>query len=211
MRAATSARLSLTAAVTFLVLVAVLHLLKPELDPSWRFVSEYAIGDYGWIMVLAFVSLALSCVTSFVAIRSHIKTTGGVIGLVLLLAAAVSLAAAGVFVMDPITASKNELTTHGSLHGLASLVGIPALPIAAVLISRSLGRNEAWSSGLRSLRWTAHLTWITLVLMFAILGVMLAQNNGAFGPNVLIGWPNRLLVAAYSGWLIAVAWHATRQ
>jgi len=44
---ATSARLSLAAAATFLVLVAALHIIKPELNPSWRFISEYAIGDYG--------------------------------------------------------------------------------------------------------------------------------------------------------------------
>jgi len=207
---ATSARLSLAAAATFLVLVAALHVIKPEFDPSWRFISEYAIGDYGWMMVLAFLSLALSCVTSFIAIRSQIGTAGGKIGLALLLAVAAALATAGIFVMDPITASKDELTTHGNLHGLASMVGIPGLPIAAVLISRSLARNQAWLSARRSLRWTAHLTWITLLLMFATMAVMLPHNDGAFGPDVLIGWPNRLLVGAYSGWLMVVAWHATQ-
>jgi len=46
--------------------------------------------------------------------------------------------------------------------------------------------------------------------MFATMAVLLAQNHGRFGPDVLIGWPNRLLVIAYSGWLMAVAWHATQ-
>jgi hypothetical protein len=39
----TTARLSFTAATIFLVLLAALHLVKPELDPSWRMVSEYEI------------------------------------------------------------------------------------------------------------------------------------------------------------------------
>ena len=61
----TASRLSFAAAVTFLVLLAALHLIKPELDPSWRMVSEYEIGRYGWVMMLVFLSLALSCVALF--------------------------------------------------------------------------------------------------------------------------------------------------
>jgi len=35
----TAARLSFTAAATFLVLLAALHVIKPEFDPSWHFIS----------------------------------------------------------------------------------------------------------------------------------------------------------------------------
>ena len=31
-----------------LFLVAVLHLLKHEQDPTWHMASEYAIGDFGY-------------------------------------------------------------------------------------------------------------------------------------------------------------------
>jgi Protein of unknown function (DUF998) len=203
-----SAHLSLWAAALFLVLVAALHIIKPEFDPTWRFISEYAIGRHGWVMVLAFFSLAFSCVTSFFAIRSLITTTGGRVGLALLLVSAVSLVMGGIFVTDPITASKSELTTHGNLHGLAATIGIPGLSIAAVLISRSLVRNLNQSPMRRSLLWTSRFTWIFLVLMYVTMIAMLTQNQGKFGPNVLIGWPNRLLVVAYCAWLIAIAWSA---
>src|SRR5215213_5372226 len=92
-----AARLSFAAAATFLVLLAALHLIKPELDPSWRVVSEYEIGRYGWMMVLAFLSLAFSCVTLFVAIRSQIRTIGGRIGLALLLVSAAGMTIAALF------------------------------------------------------------------------------------------------------------------
>lgn len=120
------------------------------------------------------------------------------------------MVAAGLFEADPVTASKDELTRHGNLHGLAAMVGIPGLPIAAVLISRSLVRKPAWSSARRLLLWTAHLTWISVVLMFASMFIMLGQTAGKFGPDVLIGWPNRLVVLSYSAWLMVVAWRADR-
>ena len=73
----TAARASFAAAATFVILLAALHFIKPELDPSWRMVSEYAIGRHDWVMRLAFLSWALSCGALFLAIRSQIGTTGG--------------------------------------------------------------------------------------------------------------------------------------
>jgi len=129
----TAARLSFAGAATFVVLLATLHFIKPELDPSWHFISEYAIGNHGWIMVLAFLSLALSYVTLFLAIRSQIRTIVGRIGLALLLVSALGLTIAAIFTTDPITASKDAVTTEGSLHNLGGTLGI-AMPFAAALI-----------------------------------------------------------------------------
>jgi hypothetical protein len=199
----TAARLSLAATATFLVLLVALHFIKPELDPSWRVISEYAIGDYGWLMVLAFLSLAASCVALFVAIRSQTRATGGKIGLAFLLVAAAGLIIAAIFTTDPITASQDELTTHGNLHALGAALGT-GFPIAATLIGWSLASNQAWSSARRSLVWSAGLAWIGF-LVFALSMVVMVPDDGTFGPDVLIGWPNRFMMLAYSAWLMVVA------
>jgi hypothetical protein len=206
----TAARLSFAAAATFLVLLVALHYLKPGLDPSWRMVSEYEIGCYGWVMVVAFLSLASSCVALIAAIKPQIRTTGGRIGLALLLISASGMTVAAIFTSDPITASRSELTTHGNLHGLGALLGIPSFPVAATLISLSLARDQGWSAARRSLLWMAALTWIGLLVFISSVAIMLPRGNGEFGPDVLIGWPNRLLVLSYSTWLMIVAWQAIR-
>jgi hypothetical protein len=192
----TPARLSFATSAAALVLLAALHVLSPELDPSWRMVSEYALGDYGWVLALMFLTWALSCVALFFAIKSQIRTVGGKIGLGFLLAAAVGMSMAAIF------------DVNHDLHGLAAMIGMPSLPIAAMLISVSLARNQAWSSARRSLLWTANLTWISLVLMFATVFIGLSQSGGEFGPGVPAGWPNRLLVVTYCVWLITAAWRA---
>ena len=204
----TAARLSFAAAATFLVLLAALHLIKPELDPSWRMISEYEIGRYGWVMSLAFLCLAFSCATLFLAIRSQIQTTGGKIGLALLLVVAAGMTMGGIFTADPITASQGELTTHGTLHGVGGLLGIPTFPIAATLISLSLVRNRAWFPARRALQWMVGLVWIGILAFALSMAVMLPQSEGGFGPEVLIGWPNRLFMVANGVWLMVVARHA---
>ena len=191
-----AAGLSIVTAATTLVLLVALYVVSPEFDPSWRMVSEYALGDYGWVLALMFLAWALSCVALFFAVKSQIQTVGGKIGLGFLLAAAVGMSMAAIF------------DVRHALHGLAALIGIPSLPIAAMLISVSLVRNQAWTSARRWLLWTASLTWISLVLMNAAVFIGLSQSGGEFGPDVLAGWPNRFLVAAYCAWLITAAWRA---
>jgi hypothetical protein len=46
-----------------------------------------------------------------------------------------------------------------------------------------------------------------LVVMFATIAIMFQRKDSRFGPDVWIGWPNRLLVVAYCGWLTVVARH----
>ena len=188
-------RISLAASVASLVFLASLHALSPEFDPSWRMVSEYALGNYGWVLSLMFLAWALSCVALFAVIKSHVQTIGGKIGLGFLLAAAVGMTMAAPF------------DVNHSLHGLAAMIGMPSLPIAAILISVSLGRNPSWTSSRALLIWTATLTWASLVLMNIAVFTGFSQT-GELNPGAWLGWANRLLIIAYNMWLMAVAWRA---
>ena len=205
----TAALLAFAGAFTFAVLLVALHFIKPELDPSWHFISEYAIGRYGWVMVLAFLSLAISYVSLFVAIRSQLRTIGGRIGLALLLVSALGLAIAAVFTTDPITVSKDAATTEGKVHNLGGTLGI-AQPFAAALIGWKLARNPLWSSAKRPLLWVTGLALVAFLVSFFSLGVMVSQSGGKFGPDVLVGWPNRIEIVAYSVWLMTVAWQTVK-
>jgi hypothetical protein len=205
----TAALLAFAGTATLVVLLAALHFIKPELDPSWHFISEYAIGDYGWMMVVAFLSLALSYVSLFVAIRSQLRTIVGRIGLALLLVSALGLTIAAIFTTDPITVSEDALTTEGTLHNLGGTLGM-AMPFAAGLIGWRLARIPAWSSAKGSLLWATGLALVAFVVSFVSIGVMVSQSGGKFGPEVLVGWPNRIEIIAYSVWLMVVAWQAIR-
>jgi Protein of unknown function (DUF998) len=200
----TAARLSFAGAATFAVLLAALHFIKPELDPSWHFISEYAIGRYGWIMVLAFLSLALGYASLFFALRSQLRTIAGRIGLTLLLVSALGLTIAAIFTTDPITVSENAVTTEGTLHNFGGTLGI-AMPFAAALIGWKLARNPAWSLAKRPLLWATGLALVAFVVSFVSVAVMVSRSKGEFGPDVLVGWPNRIEIVAYSVWLMVVA------
>jgi hypothetical protein len=191
-----AARLSLAASVTTLVSLASLHVISPEFDPSWRVVSEYALGHHGWALCVLFLAWGVSSWSLAFAIRSQVRTIGGQIGLVFLVVAGVGEALAAVFdVSYPVG------------HALAGALGVPTLPIAALLISASLGRTPAWSSAKTALFGTAGLTGFSLALMVV---AMFTLKGSVGGLRVPIGWPNRLLVAVYCTWAIVVACLAIR-
>ena len=112
----TAARISLVSGATLVVLLTALHFVKPDLNPSWHVISEYALGDYGWIMTIAFLTWGLSAVSLFVAIRSQVQTLAGRIGLVFLLVGAASPILAAIFPTDPITTPPDAMTTSGAIH-----------------------------------------------------------------------------------------------
>lgn len=206
----TAARVAVAVAVTTLLSLASLHVLSPEFDPSWRMVSEYANGQYGWVLSLMFVFWAVSSWALAFAIWSQAGTRAGKIGLFFLIAAGIGEAMASVF------------DINHPLHGLAAMLGIGSLPVAALLISASLGGSQGWSVAKKALLWTANLTWMSVLLMavtFAILIVTYTQAGGDMSAQVqtivlppgviaLVGWANRLLVVVYCVWVMTVAWHA---
>ena len=207
-----TARFAIATATVTLLFLASLHLLSPEFDPAWRMVSEYANGDHGWVLSLMFFAWAISSWTLAATIWSEVKTTAGKVGLYFLISSGIGEAMAALF------------DINHSLHGLASLIGIGSLPIAAMLISTSLGRTESWSPVKKAMLMTANLTWISVVLMgitFAILIATYTQAGGDMsstevptslpaGVIALVGWANRFLIVAYCAWVINVAWNVMK-
>jgi|SRR5688572_5309430 len=205
-----AARISFATSVLTLVLLAALHLLSPEFDPSWRMVSEYANGGYGWVLSLMFISWAVSSWALAFTIWSQVKTTAGKVGLGFLIAAGVGEAMASVF------------DINHSLHGLSALIGIGSLPIAAMLISVGLSHIPPWSGARKALLWTANLTWISVLMMaatFIILIVTYTQAGGEMTSQVtelpagviaLVGWANRFLIVVYTLWGMTVARQAIK-
>jgi hypothetical protein len=208
-----TARFTMIASIATLVSLVLLHVLSPEFSPAWRMVSEYANGEYSWLLSLMFISWALSSWILAFTLWSQVKTTAGKVGLYFLIVSGIGEAMAAAF------------DINHSLHGLASFLGIGSLPVAALLISTSLGRTEAWSAAKKPLLWSAHLTWISVILMAATFALLIStfMQSGAEMPTdsttvttlpdgviALVGWANRFLILVYCAWVTLTAWFATK-
>jgi hypothetical protein len=195
------------------LLLAALHILSPEFSPSWRMISEYALGHYAWMLSLMFLCSGLSCWALVIAIHSEIRTNAGKLGLFFLFVSGTGGVLAGFFdVNRPVG------------HGIAGLLGVIGFPIAALLLSVALGRNEVWRSNRKGLLWIANLSWISVVLLIATLAIMIVQLRAASGGHLpqhapkslpsgvlpLAGWADRMIVLSNWAWVFLAAYGAIR-
>ena len=203
--------MAIVMALVTLLLLASLHFLSPEFDPSFRMVSEYAFGHYGWVLSLMFLGWGVSSWALAAALWSQVKTRAGKVGWWLLVIAGLGEAMAAVFDV-----------THEVGHGIAGLLGVLGFPVAALLLSVSLGRLEAWRPAKKALLWLANLSWISVVLLVATLVLMtiqMAKANGGHLPQHaprrlppgvlgLDGWADRLIILTNCLWVIVAGWGA---
>ena len=75
-RIAWTATLATTGVAAFLILVVVLHFLRPDLSPVTRFLSEYARGPYGLLMTIAILSLSLGGLALLVGLAASLPRSG---------------------------------------------------------------------------------------------------------------------------------------
>ncbi|MEO7912200.1 MAG: DUF998 domain-containing protein [Roseiflexaceae bacterium] len=205
-----AARLSIAAVIAYQAILIALIFIRPDLDPSWHTISEWAIGPHGWIMSMAFLISAVSYGSLFVAIKSQLRGIWGGIGLGILFICFIGTVGVGVFTTDPLESPPRALSTTGTLHILFGGSALMLLPFAALLINLSLAlKNKAWLSARRVLVWTAGLPLLGLVgfLMYTAIFVV-PLGPEAYGPGVNIGWPPRFALVTYMVWLITLAWQA---
>jgi uncharacterized protein DUF998 len=199
-----AARASIGATALALIALAALHILKPDIDPSRTMISKYALGRHGWVMALCFASFALASACLFTTLVANPPSLLGRIGLAFLLLAAVGLAMAARFPMDPVSTPPKQMSFSGKMHGLSFLIGVPCQILAVLLLSLALGTQtsaELLLLVLTSVIWLSLLIMITIMLM-----VGPGKPPNPDGPERFLGLPNRLFMVAYGLWLVAAAW-----
>lgn len=179
-----------------------LHGLSSEFAPSWRMVSEYANGRFAWLLTVVFAGWAISSFALAAALWPLSASRLGTIGLLFLLLAGVGQAMGGLF------------DINHRWHGPAAMLGIPSLCVAAVLVTIALSRRAGIAA---PPTWSAHLPWISFVVMIAAFALFLSSLKAAgvdvsnqsrplaelpAGVSGYVGWANRLLFATSYLWTV---------
>ena len=137
-----AARLAVAGPLLCISLVALLHIVEPEVNDSDA-VSEYALGDFGWLMNIAFFSGAAGIgALAFVLHRSLARSKTAIAGIVLLSIAAAAWVLLGVGNIDPEGA---DPTTHGLIHGIGFFLGLPTRLAAPLVLAAAFRRDERWA------------------------------------------------------------------
>jgi hypothetical membrane protein len=187
------ALLAIVGIVDFLLNIAVLHFLRPDVNPMLEPMSNYAVGPYGFLLTAADIGLCLAALALTFGLYLSIAPPGrSYVGLILLGLYAVSVLLAGIFPIDV----GGETTTFGTIHNIVGNIAFFGFPIAVILLSLGMGKDERW----RSFRRRA-LALSLLVVLTVILTIV--------GSNLGIGYgvTQRIANVATLVWMFAVALH----
>jgi hypothetical membrane protein len=173
-------------AISFVVVFLVNDAVKPDYEPVRDFVSEAAIGRGGWVQIANFLVAGILLAASSVPLSRTVGgRTGGLVGTV-----GLGLAAAGVFVSDPVP--HDHATWHGILHNVVSVFVFGSLSLACFTAAR-WGPTSMW-------RWYCIATGVAVPVLFVTAGAV-SDTSGVWQRlTIVVGW----------SWLAVLELRATR-
>jgi len=194
--------------VLSLLCLLTLHFVSPEFKPSWRMISEYALGKYKWLITAFFYLWGIASIILSTLLWSEVSSTWGKIGVILVLISGIGAFMGGLFDLK----HKN--------HGLSFMLGTPTLPIGALIICYHLMSMDKWQNYEKPIFYSTHSLWISFILMALSMVVLMSgykKTGLPMGPGVeppkalpkgvigVNGYFNRLLVLCYILWLVVMA------
>lgn len=199
--------LSIIAGAASLLSLLGLHFTSPEFKPSWRMVSEYALGKHEWLLMAFFFLWGASSIFLALALVQVVSGVWAYIGTALLLISGIGAICGGLF------------NVNHKKHGLAFALGVPTLPVAALLLNYHLLNTNVISE--KNTLYAAHATWLSVILMAVAMMMMFAGFKKAGvtwdkdsppptevpkGVIALGGYANRLLVFCFIFWVMVIAY-----
>ena len=178
---------TITFGLISILCLIILHITSPQFKPNFPMVSEYALGQYKWLLTIFFMSWGLCSITSGIMLWDIVTTTWSKIGVLLLFVTGIGAIMGGIF------------DVQHRLHGFSFAIGVPFLPIGALLITYHLIKNAEWHPYSTSLLISSHSIWIGLILMGSmfLLFSNLKATGIVYGPDSppLTELPNGVLAS----------------
>ncbi|GIG53814.1 DUF998 domain-containing protein [Demequina activiva] len=189
-------------AAGFWVLVSLaFHWIRSDLDPCCSSVSNYARGDYEWLMQAAFVVFGFGWMAAGIAVA---RALHGVRGAALmrgaLLVAGLGLLLSGMFRTDDLGGTDGPSAEH-VVHTVGSLLAFGGLIVYGLVAASAMRRSPDWKS-LAVPHLMLGLATLALVLTFSIWVETIGDGFG--------WWQRALTMVLMPAWLALLGWRLER-
>jgi hypothetical membrane protein len=172
--------------------------LRPGYNPLSTYVSALSLGTRGWIQITNFLVFGtLLFLFSRAAAGEFRNGAASKAGPILLAIISLCYFFSGPFVMDPQGTPLDQVTVHGTIHGILGAIAFTLMPISMLVYQRRL-RTEPAFQGLRP--WTLLLTIVCAIAWVVFSTVSKATSLAAtFSP--WFGVFQRALIIPFMIWV----------
>ena len=145
---AVASYITLSCVVYYAGAILVLHVVRTDFDPGYRYLSEYAVGPYGALMTSTFFVLSAGSIALAIGLWRSVSSKLRILpGLLFWLTWACAVFLAGVFTGD---LQGTPHTRIGQIHEQMGMIAFPSAIVAMPLISVPLRWEQKWNSLWRS-------------------------------------------------------------
>jgi hypothetical protein len=177
----------------FIGIILVLHVIHPEFDPSKRFMSEYVLGNYGWLLNIACLGNLIGSIALTIAVYlAYPPPVRSWICIICLGIAAISVLTN----FFPTDLHGKAVTVSGHIHNLGAFGGTLAILVVMLVLSIRLHVLGLLQGFYRMLLLLAILAPIVFLTMLIIVDRI---------PG-LVGIAQRIYVAIILTWMIVISY-----
>ena len=186
------ASVSLWGNLLFLIVIVLLNFLRPDKNPLTCFVSEYGIGDYGWLMTTEFFSFATAAVALFSGLLMTIQASKTNI-------ITFSIFCGGAFLFSIFTTDlpEDRPTPYGLIHGFSALLALISLGISMIAWAQAFKKRKGGEKMAMLSRFFRLISLALFIVFF-------------LSPHYLRGFTERILLAWDIDWLLLISSHLFR-
>jgi len=175
---------------------------RPGYEPLKMYVSALSLGSRGWIQILNFIvfGVLLLVFSRGVAVEfPDGKASRG--GPVILTIIAICYLLSGPFVMDPANTPQNQMTFHGTLHGIFGGIVFSLMPISFFVFLRRFREDPKW----QFLQWWTLGLGITSALGAILLTIATKPPGTQSVFNDWLGLIQRTAIVPFMIWIFIFA------
>jgi len=182
--------------------------LRSGYEPARMYVSELSLGSRGWIQNANFMVFGLLFLMFTRSVAGEFQTGKASRGGILLLSIiAICYLTFGLFVMDPVSTPRNELTFSGILHALIGEVVLVLMPVSCFVFLRRFHEEAKW----RFLQWWTFVLGTIIAIASSLMIVSMNLPNAQKVLNEWLGLIQRFSIVPYMVWLFIFALGLLRQ
>ncbi len=188
--------------VLFVAVFTIEGLFRSGYEPIKMYVSALSLGSRGWIQMVNFVVFGILFLVFARGIAAEFqagKASRG--GPILFAVMAVLFIVSGPFAMDPTGTPLNQITVHGTIHGLAGGIIFILMPISCFVFLRRFRADPNWRS----------LQWWTLILGIIIAAAVILLTLASKSPELQkvfadwLGLIQRTIIIPFMFWIFLFA------
>ncbi len=184
--------IAMTGFIVFVIVLFLMHFIHPKFTASDHFVSEYVLGEYGWLLNFAIIGNLIGSVAFLIAVyRAYPSPYRSIVSLIFYGVATLAILT-NFFPIDP---TGRSITVSGYIHNLGGFFGGLAGVVFFLIHSlrlRSFGLLRGFYRVLLYLAILGPVLYIAVMIIAAI-------------AYPIVGIIQRIYAAVLMSWLIIAA------